>query len=216
VDIACIDFEGVLVPEIWLAVADRYQVDALRLTTRDVPDYHELMRLRLAEMDRHGLRLADVQAAVAGMRPLPGAAEFLGWLRSEFQVAIISDTFYEFALPLLAQLNWPMLLSHTLDVDASGRIRAVRMRQEDPKRHCVLAFRGLNYRIFSVGDSYNDISMLTTADAAILFRPSANVVADHPQFPIARDYDELRSFFASRGGNVVGDHSSSARNSGVI
>lgn len=205
-DIACCDFEGVLVPEIWLAVADRYQVDALRLTTRDVPDYQELMRLRLTEMDRRGLRLADVQAAVAEMEPLPGAAEFLGWLRDHYQVAIISDTFYEFALPLLRKLSWPMLLSHTLDLAEDGTIRGVRMRQVDPKRQCVLAFRGLNYRVVAVGDSYNDISMLSTADAAILFRPSEKVVADHPQFPIARDYRELRAFF---------DQSRSARNSGV-
>ncbi|MCC6202236.1 MAG: bifunctional phosphoserine phosphatase/homoserine phosphotransferase ThrH [Gammaproteobacteria bacterium] len=205
-DIACCDFEGVLVPEIWLAVADRHQADALRLTTRDIPDYQELMRLRLAEMDRLGLRLADVQAVVAEMQPLPGAAEFFSWLREHYQVAIISDTFYEFALPLLAKLGWPMLLSHTLELDGDGRIRGVRMRQQDPKRQCVLAFRGLNYRIVAVGDSYNDISMLRTADAAILYRPSAKVVADYPQFPIARDYDQLRAFF---------DQSRSTRNSGV-
>lgn len=189
--IACLDLEGVLVPEIWINVAERTGIDALRRTTRDEPDYDVLMRGRLAILDEHRLGLPDIQAVIGAMRPLPGAPEFLDWLRSRTQVIILSDTFGEFAAPLMRQLGWPTLFCHSLAVDPGGRITGYRLRQDDGKRRAVEALRGLNFRVVAAGDSYNDTSMLAAADAGILFRPPQNVIDDFPQFPVTRTYGEL-------------------------
>jgi len=195
VEIACLDLEGVLVPEIWINVAERTGIDALRATTRDIPDYDVLMRQRLRLLDEHGLTLPDIQAVIAGLGPLEGAAEFTDWLRERFQLVILSDTFYEFAAPLMRQLGWPALLCHRLDSDSSGRVTGYRLRQADPKRQAVRAFQALNFRVIAAGDSYNDTTMLGQADAGILFSPPDNVVAEFPQFPVTRDYDQLRAAF---------------------
>ncbi len=192
---ACLDLEGVLVPEIWIGFSDKTGIEELRLTTRDVPDYDALMRRRLGILEAHGLGLHDIQQVIGTLRPLPGAAEFLAGLREEFQVAILSDTFYEFAAPLMRQLGYPLLLCNRLLVDDAGRISDFRIRQADPERCAVRAFHDLSYRVVAAGDSYNDTSMLAEADAGILFRPPDNVVAEFPQFPVTREYEALRSEF---------------------
>ncbi len=194
-EIACLDLEGVLVPEIWINVAERTGVDDLRATTRDIPDYDELMRQRLGLLDAHGLTLDDIQEVISGLGPFDGAREFADWLRERFQLVILSDTFYEFAAPLMRQLGWPTLLCHRLDSDGDGRVTGYRLRQVDPKRQAVQAFQALNYRVIAAGDSYNDTTMLGQADAGILFSPPDNVVAEFPQFPVTRDYDQLREAF---------------------
>jgi phosphoserine/homoserine phosphotransferase len=153
------------------------------------------MRARLALLERHGLGIADIQAVIAGMRPLPGAAPFLDWLRERFQVVILSDTFYEFAAPLMAQLGHPTLFCHRLEIDAGGRVVDYKIRLPDQKRLAVRAFRDLRFRVIAAGDSYNDTAMLAEADAGILFRPPANVVAEFPQFPVTHSYAELRAAF---------------------
>jgi phosphoserine / homoserine phosphotransferase len=193
--IACLDLEGVLVPEIWINVAQATGIDALRRTTRDEPDYDKLMRGRLAILDEHGLKLPDIQKVIAAMRPLDGAREFLEWLRGSFQVIILSDTFYEFAAPLMAQLDHPCLFCNSLVVDESGRIRDYRIRVRDGKRKAVMALKLLNFEVAAAGDSYNDTTMLDEADTGILFRPSEAVVRDFPQFAVTQTYDELRKAF---------------------
>ncbi len=195
-EIACLDLEGVLIPEIWISFAERTGIEELRLTTRDVSDYDELMRGRLQILEREGLRLSDIQGVIAQLSPLEGAADFLDRLREEFQVIILSDTFYEFAEPLMRQLGWPTLLCHRLEVDANERIVDYQLRQADPKRQAVKAIRGLNFRVIASGDSYNDTSMLAEADAGILFCPPKNVVDEFPQYPVARNYAELKAEFA--------------------
>ncbi|UCE87450.1 MAG: bifunctional phosphoserine phosphatase/homoserine phosphotransferase ThrH, partial [Deltaproteobacteria bacterium] len=190
-DIACLDLEGVLVPEIWINVAERTGIEALRRTTRDEPDYDVLMKGRLSILDEHGLGLPDIQAVIEGMGPLDGARAFLDRLREEFQVIILSDTFYQFAKPLMRQLGWPTLFCHRLEVDPAGRIVDYHLRQSDPKRRAVEALRSLSFRIIAAGDSYNDTSMLQEADAGILFRPPDNVIQDFPQFPVTHSYAEL-------------------------
>ena len=194
-EIAALDLEGVLVPEIWINVAERTGIDALRATTRDIPDYDELMRQRLRILDEHDLRLPAIQEVIAGLGPLDGALEFTTWLRERFQLVILSDTFYEFAAPLMRQLGWPTLLCHRLESDGDGRVTGYRLRQKDPKRQAVSALQALNYRVIAAGDSYNDTTMLGQADAGILFSPPDNVVAEFPQFPVTRDYDQLRDAF---------------------
>ncbi|HMU89388.1 MAG TPA: bifunctional phosphoserine phosphatase/homoserine phosphotransferase ThrH [Pseudomonadales bacterium] len=194
-EIACLDLEGVLVPEIWINFADETGIAELRATTRDIPDYDRLMRQRLALLDQHGFGLPDIQRVIDRMGPLPGALEFVDWLRERFQVVILSDTFYEFAQPLMRQLGWPALLCHRLQVNEQGRVVDYLLRQKDPKRHAVEAFKSLNFRVISAGDSYNDTTMLAASDAGILFRAPANVVAEFPQFPTAREYDELKERF---------------------
>ncbi len=198
--LACLDLEGVLVPEIWINVAESTGIEALRRTTRDEPDYDVLMRSRLEILAEHGLRLSDIQEVIGRMRPLEGAAEFLDWLRERFQVVILSDTFYEFADPLMAQIGRPTLFCHRIETDDSGRVVAYHIRLEDQKRKAVEAFRQLNFQVIAAGDSYNDTSMLTEADAGILFRPPDNVIEDFPQFPVARSFEELRAEFAKAGG----------------
>lgn len=195
--VACIDFEGVLVPEIWISLAERTAIAELKLTTRDIPDYDELMSHRLRIMAERGLRFSDIQAAAAALDPLPGAVDFLTWLRRHFQVAIVSDTFHELAQPLITKLGYPVILCHRLEVDAAGMIVGYRMRQADPKRNAVRAFQSLKYEVVATGDSYNDISMLEQADIGMLFQPSDKVMRDHPDIPVARDYAQLQAMFAA-------------------
>lgn len=193
--IACLDLEGVLVPEIWINVANATGIEALRRTTRDEPDYDKLMRTRLGILDQQGLRLPDIQAVIGRMGPLDGATEFLAWLRRHFQVIILSDTYYEFAAPLMAQLEHPCLFCNSLVVDADGRVLDYRLRIRDGKRKAVMALKLLNFAVIAAGDSYNDTTMLAEADIGILFRPPDNVVRDFPQFPVARTYQELQAAF---------------------
>ncbi|MGB0406785.1 MAG: bifunctional phosphoserine phosphatase/homoserine phosphotransferase ThrH [Pseudomonadales bacterium] len=188
----CLDLEGVLIPEIWLGVADRTGIEALRLTTRDISDYDELMQGRLAVLETHGLTMRDVQAVIQEMNPLPGAAEFMRWARENFQVAILSDTFYEFATPLMVKLDQPFLLCHRLEVADDGRITGYRLRQPDPKRAAVKAFHDLRYTVLAAGDSFNDTAMLEEADAGFFFSAPQNVRDAFPQFDAADTYDELK------------------------
>ena len=191
-EIACLDLEGVLIPEVWINFAERTGIEELRATTRDIPDYDVLMKQRLRILAQHGLGLGDIQEVIAGMRPLEGAVEFLDWLRERFQVVILSDTFYEFAEPFMRQLAWPTLLCHRLETDAAGMVVDYHLRQADPKREAVKAFKRLNFRVIATGDSYNDTTMLAEADAGILFRPPENVIEEFPQFPVATSYAEAR------------------------
>ncbi len=190
--ILCLDLEGVLIPEIWLGVAERTGIDALRLTTRDIADYDELMRHRLKTLDQHSIQLSQIQDVIRGMRPLDGAVEFLDWARRRYQVAIISDTFYEFATPLMGHLGQPLLLCHRLEIE-EDRIAGYRLRQADPKRQCVRAFKSLSYQVDAAGDSYNDVSMLSEADRGFFLHAPANVRADYPQFPLAESYEALQA-----------------------
>ena len=201
--VACLDLEGVLVPEIWINVAERTGIAALRRTTRDEPDYDKLMRGRIAILDEHKLGLPDIQAVIATMDPLDGALDFIEWLRSRTQVIILSDTFAEFAKPLMRKLGWPTLFCHGLEVEPAGRIAGYRLRIDDGKRRAVEALRSIAFRTVAAGDSYNDTTMLKTADAGILFRPPANVIADFPQFPVTTTYDELRAAFVRGGAGAI-------------
>jgi phosphoserine/homoserine phosphotransferase len=189
--IVCLDLEGVLVPEIWIAFAERTGIAEFRRTTRDEPDYDKLMRWRIALLRQHGLRLADIQAVISAMTPLPGAREFLDALRTRYQVVILSDTFYEFADPLMRQLGRPTLFCHRLEIDADGFVSAYRLRQPDPKRAAVNALKGLNYQVLAAGDSFNDTAMLGAADAGFFIHPPPAIAAQFPQFPVASDYREL-------------------------
>lgn len=193
--VACLDLEGVLVPEIWINVAEATGIKELRLTTRDISDYDELMRYRLRILDENNLKLDDVTRVIAGISPLPGAKDFLDWLRDRFQVIILSDTFYQFARPLMNQLGRPTLFCHDLEIDAQGRISGYRLRMADQKRQAVAALQQLNFRCVATGDSYNDTSMLSQAENGILFNPPAKVVDEFPQFPVAHNYQELRVLF---------------------
>lgn len=194
--VACLDFEGVLVPEIWISLADRTGIQALELTTRDIPDYDELMTHRLNIMSEHRLGFNEIEAAAAALDPLPGAVDFLNWLRIHFQVAIISDTFHELAKPLMAKLGHPVILCHRLEISSDGKIAGYVMRQDDPKRRAVAAFQSLNYKVVATGDSYNDISMLEQADTSMFFNPSDKVVADYPDIAVADNYTELLAMFS--------------------
>lgn len=193
--LACLDLEGVLVPEIWIQFAEKTGIERLRLTTRDIPDYDELMRGRLKILEEHGLKLPDIQDVIGGMAPLEGAKEFLDWLKSEFQVIILSDTFYQFAGPLMAQLDYPTLFCNELEVDGEGRITGYRLRQPDGKTKAVQALQGLNFKVIAAGDSYNDTGMLQQADAGIFFRPPAGITGEFPQFPVTHSYGDLQAAF---------------------
>jgi phosphoserine/homoserine phosphotransferase len=184
--------EGVLVPEIWINVAQRTGIDELRLTTRDISDYHELMKHRLRLLDEHQITLSAIQEVIAAMGPYPDAPDFLAWLRERSQVIVLSDTFYEFASPLVKQLHHATLFCHSLEVE-NDRITGYRLRQEDSKREAVKALQQLNFKVISAGDSYNDTNMLTQADAGILINPPANVVEEFPQFPVVNSLGELRA-----------------------
>ena len=191
--LVCLDLEGVLVPEIWIAFSQRTDIKAFSRTTRDEPDYDKLMRFRLALLRQHGLKLADIQAVIAGMAPMEGAKAFLDDLRSRYQVIILSDTFYEFADPLMAQLGRPTLLCHRLETDAEGFVAAYHLRQPNQKFHAVNALKGLNFQVIAAGDSYNDIGMLGAADAGFFIHPPAGIVAQFPQFPVNHSYAELKA-----------------------
>ncbi|MDL2269386.1 bifunctional phosphoserine phosphatase/homoserine phosphotransferase ThrH [Desulfosarcina sp. OttesenSCG-928-A07] len=193
--IICSDLEGVFVPEIWINVAERTGIADLRLTTRDVPDYDVLMKKRLSILAAHNLKLKDITDVIATMDPMPGAREFLDWLRQETQVVIVSDTFIQFARPLMAKLGWPTLLCHHLVIDENGAISDYNLRQANGKCKVVQAFKGLNYDVLAMGDSYNDVNMLKEARLGILFRPPQNVVDEFPQFPVTTTYDELKAIF---------------------
>ena len=194
-EVACLDLEGVLVPEIWINFAGRTGIDELRATTRDIPDYDVLMKQRLAILDQHKLGLPDIQAVIDDMGPMEGAREFVDWLRERFQVVILSDTFYEFAQPLMRQLGWPTLFCHRLETNEKGFVTDYKLRQKDPKRQSVKAFHSLNYRVIAAGDSYNDTTMLSEAEAGILFKAPQNVIEEFPQYPAVHTYEELKEEF---------------------
>tara|TARA_R110000823_G_scaffold305166_4_gene427156 strand:- start:1142 stop:1759 length:618 start_codon:yes stop_codon:yes gene_type:complete len=194
-ELVCLDLEGVLVPEIWIAFAERTGIEALRATTRDEPDYDVLMRQRLRILDEHQLRIDDIQSVIASLEPLPGAIEFVAWVRERFQLVILSDTFYEFSQPLMRQLNWPTLFCHRLVTDGDGRVVDYKLRQRDPKRASVKAFHSMNYRVIAAGDSYNDTSMLGEADAGILVHAPQQVIDEFPQFRSVGNLAELKQAF---------------------
>ncbi|MES2714400.1 MAG: bifunctional phosphoserine phosphatase/homoserine phosphotransferase ThrH [Pseudomonadota bacterium] len=191
--VVCLDLEGVLIPEIWIAFAERTDIAEFRRTTREEPDYDKLMRYRLGLLRQHGLKLADIQAVIAGMAPMDGAKAFLDELRSRFQVIILSDTFYEFADPMMVQLGRPTLFCHKLVVDADGFVADYKLRQPNQKFHAVNALKSLNYQVIAAGDSYNDTGMLGAADAGFFIHPPESIVAQFPQYPVNRSYAELKA-----------------------
>lgn len=192
--VACLDLEGVLVPEVWLAVADQTGIEGLRLTTRDIPDYDELMQGRLKILAEHGITLSQIQEIISEMDPLEGAEDFLQWLRERWQVIILSDTFYDFMSPMMKQLDYPTLFCHDLVIE-NDMIVDYRLRQRNQKQHAVAALQSLNFKCIATGDSYNDTTMLGQADAGALFKPSRQVADEFKQFPVANNYVELREFF---------------------
>ena len=201
-EVLCFDLEGVLVPEIWINVAEKTGVDALRFTTRDVPNYDELMAHRLRTLDEHKLGIAQIQEVISTMEPLPGAREFLRWTNEHFQVVILSDTFYQFAEPLMRQLDFPVLFCHNLEID-NGRIVDYHLRLPQQKRAAVQAFQQLNFTVFAVGDSYNDISMLLAAEKGFLFTPPQNVIDEFPQLPVVQSYDELKQHLIATSSRAI-------------
>jgi phosphoserine/homoserine phosphotransferase len=190
--IVCSDLEGVFIPEIWINVAEKTGIAELRLTTRDISDYDVLMKRRLQILKENDLKLSDIQAVIGTMNPLEGALEFLDWLRSITQVIVVSDTFKEFAGPMMKKLGWPTLFCHSLTTDANGLIVSYDLRQQQAKEKTTLALKSLNYQIIGMGDSYNDIAMLKAADKGILFRPPNNVIREFPEFPVTHDYGPLK------------------------
>ncbi len=190
--ILCADLEGVFVPEIWINVAEKTGISALRKTTRDEPDYDKLMRYRLDILSESGLRLPDIQKVIAAMSPLPGAVDFINWLRPRMQLIVVSDTFVQFAGPLMESLGYPTIFCNELTVAEDGVITGYRLRQADGKRKAAEGLKALNLRVIAVGDSYNDITMLQAADHGILFRPPDNVTAEFPRLPVTREYAELQ------------------------
>ena len=202
--IVCLDMEGVLVPEIWIAFAERTGIPALRRTTRDEPDYDKLMHYRLGILAEHKLGLPDIQKVIAGMGPMEGCKDFLDGLRSRYQVVILSDTFYEFAAPLVAQMGMPTLMCHRLETDAKGMLTGYRLRMPDQKRAAVRAFKGLNFKVIAAGDSYNDTGMLSAADAGFFIHPPQQIVGQFPQFPVNRSYAELKANIDSAAARLRG------------
>ncbi|MEQ1796167.1 MAG: bifunctional phosphoserine phosphatase/homoserine phosphotransferase ThrH [Nitrospira sp.] len=197
--IACLDLEGVLVPEIWINVAIKTGIEELKITTREMPDYDKLMKRRLAILDEHKLTIADIQSEINKMGPLEGAPAFVTWLRERCQVIILSDTFYQFALPLMRQLGYPTLFCNQLEIDGGGRIAAHHMRMPNQKKHSVAAFKSLNFFTMAAGDAYNDTAMLGEADAGFFFRPPDHLPKEFPQFPVTQTYTELQERFAKAG-----------------
>lgn len=191
--LVCLDLEGVLVPEIWIEFSKRTGIPELARTTRDEPDYDKLMQYRLGLLKSHKLGLPDIQKVIAEMGPLAGAGDFLDALRCDYQVIILSDTFYEFAMPLMAQLKMPVLFCHRLEADAAGFVANYHLRMPNQKMESVRRFRELNFKVIAAGDSYNDTAMLSAAHAGILFHPPQNVIDEFPQFPVTMDYTELRA-----------------------
>ncbi|KZY63000.1 phosphoserine phosphatase/homoserine phosphotransferase bifunctional protein [Oleiphilus sp. HI0071] len=192
-ELVCLDLEGVLIPEIWIAFAEKTGIEELKATTRDIPDYDVLMQQRLRILDQHGYGLKEIQEVIDTLDPLPGAKEFVQWLNERFQLIILSDTFYEFGMPFMAKLGFPTLFCHKLEVADDGRITNYLLRQKDPKRQSVRAFQLLNYRVIAAGDSYNDTTMLKQAEAGILFKSPQNVIDEFPQFPAVHTYDDLKA-----------------------
>lgn len=190
--VVCSDLEGVWVPEVWINVAKKTDIEALKITTRDEPDYDKLMNYRIGILKEKGLKLRDIQEVIASIRPLEGALDTIGWIKRLSQFIVVSDTFREFAEPLMRQLDYPTLFCHHLTIDADNTIVGYNLRQKDPKRKVVEALQSLQYKVVAFGDSYNDISMLKAAEVGILFRPPQNVVNDYPEFPVANDYTTLK------------------------
>ena len=195
--IACLDLEGVLLPEIWIEFAEKSGINELKITTRDIPDYSKLMRMRLQILQSHNLKINDIQEVIKTLKPLKGAKEFLLWLKSEFEVIILSDTFYEFSGPLMKQLDYPTLFCHQLVIDSKGTIVDFNLRQEDQKTKAVKALQGLNFKVISAGDSYNDTGMLKQADSGILFCTPESVINEFPQYPIANNYRDFKALLLS-------------------
>lgn len=195
--LACLDLEGVLLPEIWVKFAEKTGIEELKITTREIPDYDQLMQIRLKILREHNLTINDIQKVISTLSPLEGAYDFLNWLKSEFQVIILSDTYYEFIGPLMRQLDYPTVFCHSLVIDNNGLITDYKLRQSDQKTKAVISLQSLNFKVISAGDSYNDTGMLQQADAGILFCPPDNVIKDFPQFPIARDYSEFKNLLSS-------------------
>ena len=194
-DLVCLDLEGVLVPEIWIEFSKFTGIEELNLTTRDIPDYDVLMSKRLSTLREHGLTLSAIQEVIVQLDPLPGARSFLDGIRKDYQLVILSDTFYEFASPLMKKLGWPTLMCHRLNLSGDGIIEGYQLRQQDPKRKAVEALKSLNYKVIAAGDSYNDTTMLAEADAGFLFRAPDTVISEFPQYQVTSDYDELRTLF---------------------
>jgi phosphoserine/homoserine phosphotransferase len=192
-NIVCADLEGVFVPEIWINVAEKTGIEELRLTTRDISDYDVLMKKRLSILDQHNLKLKDITDVIATMEPLEGAVEFLDWLRTKCQIIVVSDTYEEFARPLMKKLGYPTLFCHSLTINGTGAIADYNLRQQEAKRNTVLALKSIQYRVIAMGDSYNDMKMLEAADEGILFRPPENVIAEYPQYPVVHIYDDLKA-----------------------
>jgi len=186
------DLEGVIIPEVWITVAEKTKIEKLRLTTRDISDYDKLMKTRLKLLMENNISLHDIQTVIDTMDPLPGAKDFLQQLRKEFQLIILSDTYYEFASPLMKKLGYPTLFCHTLTTNSQGMISHYNLRIPDGKKKAVLSFKSLGYYVISIGDSYNDITMLKEADQGILFNSPDNVIRDFPQFPLAGTYGEIK------------------------
>jgi len=191
--LACLDLEGVLLPEIWIAFAEKTGIEQLKLTTREIPDYDELMQSRLKILNDNNLKLIDIQNVIKTLSPLAGAIDFLAWLKSEFQVIILSDTFYQFVGPLMKSLDYPTLFCNDLIVNSKGDITGYQLRQKDGKTKAVSALKKLNFKVIAAGDSYNDTGMLQEADAGILFCPPDNVIKEFPQFPVSRNYEEFKN-----------------------
>ena len=197
--IVCLDLEGVLVPEIWVNFASRTGIEELKITTREMPDYDALMTRRLSILDQHKLTLADIQAVIDAMGPLEGAVEFIAWLRERTQVVILSDTFYEFALPLMRQLGYPTIFCNQLEIGPNGRIVNYKLRQPNQKKHAVAALKNLHFRVLAAGDAYNDTAMLGEAHAGFFFCPPDHLPKEFPQFPVTKTYAELQARFAQAG-----------------
>ena len=200
--IICADMEGIFTPEIWIRVAERTGIEELRLTTRDISDYDVLMKKRLGILKANNLKLKDITDVIETMDPLAGANDFLEWMRAQTQVIVVSDTYVEFAKPLLKKLGWPTLFCNSLTIDEEGAIADYNLRQKDGKRKTVLSLKQLKYEIIAVGDSYNDITMLKEADHGVLFNPPQNVRDEHPELPATYNYDELKAVM----GKLLSNH----------
>ncbi len=196
-NIICSDLEGVFIPEIWINVAEKTGIEELKLTTRDITDYNELMKKRLSVMDDNGLKLQDITEVIKTIDPLEGAYEALNWIRERSQIIILSDTFEEFAMPIMKKLGYPVVFCHSLSIDADGRITDYHLRQQNQKKHGVRAFQALNYKVTAFGDSYNDTAMLKEADNGFFFNPPRNVSEEFPEFPVVKDYEELKVMLKS-------------------
>ncbi len=195
----CLDLEGVLVPEIWINVAGKTGIEELKITTREMPDYDKLMKRRLDILDRHHITIGDIQGVIGKMGPLEGATAFMAWLREHCQVIILSDTFYQFAQPLMRQLGFPTLFCNQLEIDGGGRIVNYHMRMQNQKKHSVAALKSLNFFTMAAGDAYNDTAMLSEADAGFFFRPPEHLPEEFPQFSVTQNYGELQERFAKAG-----------------